>query len=185
MDPRQQIFEFLSGSYGRPATAVAEALQRPLEEVQELLAAMVLSRTLLLIDGKYRCNLGVPFWYHKVMNCLHWEALTGFTHVLVPEDNNLIIAPLPYEMEGQRKSKNRGPCYEPFHCDLTALLALFDGTPHLALGQQQKTALDIEGKIDGDDAWITIEDQPDFDDKPMGKMYKDGSFEYYPEEATS
>jgi hypothetical protein len=93
----------------------------------------------------------------------------------VPEDGQVIIYPAPFRVEGKD-----GTYWEPFRVDLDELLKLFDTSPHIAFSQNDGvTELHLEGEIDRQSAWITIQDRPDADEEPIGIMHKDGGFSEY------
>lgn len=177
MDARQKIHNHLSGCYRQTLEQIAKAVDMPEEEVKKVLDEMTTSGTVYAVaDGGYRCNLGNPVWMDDVLEALIYESgVTGFKWAVVPEDGQLIIYPAPFRVEGED-----GTCWEPFSIDLAEVLELFDDTPHVAFSQTNGvTELNLEGEIDTQHAWITIQDRPDADEEPVGIMHKDGGFSEY------
>jgi hypothetical protein len=177
MDVRQKIHDHLSGCYRQTLEQIAKAIDLPEVEVKKALDEMITSGTVYTVaDGAYRCNLGNPIWMDDVLEALIYESgVTGFQWAVVPEDGQLIIYPAPFRVEGSDET-----CWEPFRIDLDDVLALFDKRPHIAFSQDDgATELDLEGEIDKQHAWITIQDRPDADEEPVGIMHKDGRFSQY------
>lgn len=129
----------------------------------------------------YRARIIEPDWVERVDRLISVEVgeiheCLGHTHTFYsPEDFNLVIAPMSYEIEGEK-----GLFYDHVvFDDIEEIIALFDLPPKIGYGDFKGTniSLDLEGQIDGEVAWITFQCVP-YDDLSYG-IFNGEQFTFY------
>ena len=107
-----------------------------------------------------------PQWVDAILEvlegCIESYSPGSFELRFVPEECQLSIAPALVEIVGGAEDGEEAFAY--FSLQLAALARAFDGLPHMSWNTMQDE-LHVEGTIDGEDAWITVQKFPFGDDE--------------------
>jgi len=106
-------------------------------------------------------------WVEKFLNqldlSLEWQSLGTMAWRLHEDEGWLRIAPCPLEVVG---GPDDGEAVYPFYSlHIAQLIEVFDGVPEM-LWATMNGEFSLEGRIDGDDAWITFQEAPFGDEEP-------------------
>lgn len=106
-------------------------------------------------------------WVEKFLDqldlSLEWQSLGTMAWRFSEEEGWLLIAPCPLEVVG---GADDGDSVYPFYSlHIASLIEVFDEVPEV-LWSTMNGELSLEGKIDGEDAWITFHERPFEDQTP-------------------
>lgn len=114
-------------------------------------------------------------WMQKALDqldhSLEWQSLGQMAWRYLDEDSCLTLAPALLEMLG---GADDGQAVYPFYSlDVSSFVEIFDEPPS-TVWNGMTNELSMEGKIDGDDAWIIFQREPFDDDEPQDVVEPDG-----------
>lgn len=100
----------------------------------------------------------------QVEQALEWQSLGTISWRFHEPENWLRIAPCPIELIGG--AEDGATAYPFFFLHLSNLIERFDELPEM-FWDTMNNEFSLEGKIDGDDAWITFSRAPFDDEEPQ------------------
>ena len=106
-------------------------------------------------------------WVEKFLDrldlSLEWQSPGKLAWRFSEEEGWLRMAPCPLEVVGG--ADDGESVYPSYSLHLEHLIEVFDGAPEI-LWSTMNGELSLEGKIDGEEAWIMLYDRPFDDEKP-------------------
>ena len=115
-------------------------------------------------------------WIHRALDrleaCLELQSLGGISWRLT-DDELLIVAPVRIEVVGGRDDGS--DVFPLFVFDVGAFVEIFDEPPDVRWATGPMPSVSIEGKIDGEAAWIEVQAEPFEDEEPHFTLRPDGS----------
>ena len=107
----------------------------------------------------------------QVEEALEWQPLGTMSWRFHEDENWLRLAPSLVEIVGGAED---GEAVFPFYSlYLSRLIDVFDELPEM-FWNTMHNEFSLEGKIDGDDAWITFSREPFDDEEPQDVLDPDG-----------
>ncbi len=107
-----------------------------------------------------------PQWVEAILDvlegCIEGYSPGSFELRFIPEECQLIIAPAVAEIVGGAEDGEEVFAYFSIH--LAAVAQAFDALPEMSWDTMHDE-LHVEGEIDGEDAWITVQKFPLTDDE--------------------
>lgn len=107
-------------------------------------------------------------WVEKFLDqldqALEWQSPGTMSWRFLEAENWLRIAPCPIELVGG--AEDGGAVYPFFFLHLSNLIERFDELPEM-FWDTMNDEFSLEGKIDGDHAWITVSREPFDDEEPQ------------------
>jgi len=114
-------------------------------------------------------------WVEKFLDqldlSLEWQSLGTMAWRFSEEEGWLQIAPCPLEVVGG--ADDGESVYNFYSLQATHLIKIFDGVPEM-LWTTMHGEFSVEGKIDGEDAWITLHEAPFEDEEPRDVLDPNG-----------
>src|SRR5689334_15216186 len=122
-------------------------------------------------------------WVEKFLDrldeSLEWQSLGTISWRFLQEENWLQIAPSPLEVIG---GADDGESVYPFYAlHVAHLIEVFGEAPEM-LWNTMTDEFNVEGKIDGSDAWITFFKSPFDDEEPHDVLDPKGGIRKKPPE---
>ena len=106
-------------------------------------------------------------WLEKVLDqldqALEWQSPGAISWRFHEDENWLGLAPSVVELVGG--ADDGESVYSFFSLHLSHLIEIFDELPEM-LWNTMTNEFSLEGKIDGEDAWITLSREPFDDEEP-------------------
>jgi hypothetical protein len=107
-------------------------------------------------------------WMEKVLDrleqALEWQSPAAISWRYDEEENWLRLAPSVVELVGG--ADDGESVYSFFTLNISHLIEIFDALPEM-LWNTMRNEFSLEGKIEGDDAWITLSKEPFDDEEPQ------------------
>ena len=114
-------------------------------------------------------------WVEKFLDqldqALEWKSLGTISWRFHKDENWLRLAPSLVEMVGG--ADDGEPVYPFFFLHISPLIEVFDDLPEMAW-DTMSNELSLEGKIDGEDAWINLSREPFEDEEPRDVFDRKG-----------
>jgi hypothetical protein len=106
-------------------------------------------------------------WVEKLLDqidkTLEWKSLGTISWRFHKYENRLRLAPSLVELIGG--ADDGEPVYPFYSLNISHLIEVFDAPPEM-IWDTMSNEFSLEGKIDGDDAWITLSREPFDDEEP-------------------
>jgi hypothetical protein len=110
-------------------------------------------------------------WVEKFLDrldqSLEWRSLGTMAWRFHEDERWLQISPRPLEVVGG--ADDGGTVYPFYSLNVSHLIEVFDGVPEM-LWTTMNGEFSLEGKIDGNDAWITFHEAPLIGDEEPGDV---------------